>query len=155
MGVAAVNVVAVSPSFDIGGQGARLKQAFDRDGECDFRSMVKDASFIAYPTDLPFRRKHLEELYQACDVFHARLDFGLYDELAAKYGPKPVVLHAHGTKYRADPNRFVREARARNALIVCSTLDLWLLAPDDSVWLPAVYSVDWLESLRAEALKSG
>lgn len=143
-----LNVLAVSPSFDIGGQGARLTQAFERHGAgWTFRSMVKMVSYLAYPVDLPFRRKHLEELYQACDVFHARLDFGLYDQLAAKYGSKPVILHAHGTKYRADPNRYVRDAKERGAIIVCSTLDLWLLAPDDSVWLAAPYDVDWLASM--------
>ena len=143
-----MNVVSVSPSFDIGGQGIRLKQAFNRYGDgWTFRSMVKDHGYIAYPTDLPFRRQHLEELYQACDVFHARLDFGLYDQLAAKFGPKPVLLHVHGSKYRADPNRFGREARERGAIIVCSTLDLYLLDPEQSVWVGAPYDVDWLASM--------
>lgn len=141
--------LAVSPSYDIGGQGARLKQAFDHHGgDWGLRSMVKDHSYLAYPTDLPFRRPHLEELYQACDVFHARLDFGLYDQLAAKFGPKPVVIHHHGSKFRANPNRFIREQRQRGAIGIVSTLDLWLLAPNDLIWLPAPYDVNWLAGFR-------
>lgn len=144
-----MKVLAVGPGWDTGGQGIRLKQAFDRYGDgWEFRSMVREANYMGYGQDLPFRRKSMEEHYQACDVFHARLDFGLYDQLAAKFGPKPVVLHAHGSKYRGDPNRFVREAKERDAIIVCSTLDLWLLAPDDSVWLPSPYQIDDLMALR-------
>ena len=143
------SVIAVSPSFDIGGQGARLKQAFDHHGGTwMMRSMVRDHNYLAYPSDLPFRRSHLEELYQACDVFHARLDFGLYDQLSDKFGPKPVLIHHHGSKFRGDPNRFIREQRLRGAIGIVSTLDLWLMAPKDLIWLPAPYDVDWLESMR-------
>lgn len=144
-----MNVVAVIPSFDIGGQGVRLKQAFERyGGEWAVRSIVKDISYRAYPTDLPLIRRGLDELYQACGVFHARLDFEEYDRLAAKYGPKPVILHHHGSRLRRDPNRFIREQRARNAIGLVSTLDLYLLGPDDFVWLPAPYDIDALMELR-------
>lgn len=113
--------------------------------------MAREAQFMAYPKDLPFRRGELDELYQACDVFHARLNFGLYDQLAAKHGPKPVVLHCHGSAYRSDPNRLIREAIERGATILCSTLDLYLLAPDISVWCPAPYDVDELMEIRRKA----
>jgi hypothetical protein len=143
-----LKVVIASNSFDIGGQGVRIAQAFARHApDWVVRSMSKVGSYLAYPTDLPYRRRELEELYQACDVFHARLDFTDYDRLAAKFGSKPVILHAHGTKYRADPNHWAREAAKRNALIVVSTLDLWLLNTD-ATWLPAPYDVDWLQAMR-------
>lgn len=110
--------------------------------------MVKDRQFMAYDVDLPYRRPSLEEQYQACDVIHVRNHFADYDTLAAKFGPKPVVYHAHGTKYRSDPNRWIREARKRNAIVLVSTLDLWLLNPTESTWLPAPYDVDALRAMR-------
>jgi hypothetical protein len=143
-----MNVLMVSGSFDIGGQGVRFKEAFARYGDgWSLRSVVRSQSYLAYPTDLPFRSETLEELYQACDVFHARVNFGVYDQLAAKFGPKPLVFHAHGSAYRGDPNRYVREAMARNAIILCSTLDLWLLAPEHSVWMPAPFDVEALAAM--------
>ena len=140
-------VLAAIHVMDIGGQGHRIREAFRDDPDWEWRSMVRNPAYMAYPTDLPYRKADLEAHYQACDVFHARVNFGLYDQLARKFGPKPVILHGHGSAFRADPNRYVREARARNAQIVVSTLDLWLLAPNDAIWLPAPYDVDALEAM--------
>ena len=103
---------------------------------------------MAYPDDLPYRRELAEEQYQAADVVHVRNHFEEYDRLAAKFGPKPVVLHLHGTRYRGNPNATLREMRKRGAVGIVSTLDLWLLAPDDTVWLGAPYNVDELAALR-------
>ena len=138
-------VLLISPSFDIGGQGYRISDAFANEAGWDVRSMAKATSYLHYPEDLPFRKKHLEELYQQADVIHCRVDFRLYDQMAAKFGPKPVLIHHHGSKFRADPHRFLREMRKRNAIRLVSTLDLWLLAPDDLIWLPAPYDVDALQ----------
>ena len=133
--------------LDTGGQGIRFKEAFDRHSDWELRSMARGREYFAYPQDLPFRWAKLEEFYQRCDVIHVRNGFEEYDRLAKDHGPKPVVLHVHGSKYRGNPDRFVREAKERNALILCSTLDLYLIAPEHSVWLPAPYDVDWLAAM--------
>ena len=144
-----LRVLLLSSTFDTGGQGWRITEAFRRVApDWIVRSMAKIATYIAYPVDLPFRRAHLDELYQQADVIHCRNDFREYDRCAEKYGPKPVLIHYHGSKFRADPNRHIAVQRAHNAIGLVSTLDLWLLAPDDLEWLPAPYHVDWLESLR-------
>lgn len=144
-----MNILVLSGNFDIGGQGVRIAQAFSGEDGWEVRSMSKDATYLAYPIDLPFRRSHLEELYQKCDVIHVRNDFRLYDAMAGKYGPKPVVIHYHGSKFRADPNRLLRQQRERGAIGIVSTLDLWLLAPEELMWLPAPYSIEMLASYRA------
>jgi hypothetical protein len=143
-----VNVLIVSSAWDTGGQGVRIAEAFAEEPDWNVRSMAKADSYMNYPVDLPYRRRALEEQYQACDVIHVRNKFDEYDRLAAKYGPKPVVIHYHGSRFRADPNRHIVEQRKRAAVGIVSTLDLWLLAPDDLEWLPAPYSVDQLQSLR-------
>jgi hypothetical protein len=143
-----VNVLLISRDFDIGGQGHRIVEAFRRHApDWVVRSMVKLQTYLAYPTDLPLRRRHLEELYQQADVIHARNSFEHYDQLAAKYGPKPVVYHGHGSKLRGNPEYWIRECRKRNAIALVSTLDLYLLAPDVFEWLPAPYDIDALEAL--------
>lgn len=143
-----LSVLVVSGSVDIGGQGIRLVQAFRKHSDWLLRSVVKVGSYLGYPTDLPYRRRELEELYQACDVFHARINFTEYDRLAKLYGPKPVILHGHGSALRGDPNRFIREAEERNAIVIVSTLDLYLLCPERFIWVGAPYDVDWLRSMR-------
>ena len=143
-----MNVLWLSPNFDTGGQGSRAVEAFRKHGDgWTVRSMVKDRTYLAYPVDLPFRRNSLEEQYQACDVIHVRNKFDLYDQLAAKYGPKPVVIHFHGSTFRGNPDHYLRQMIERQALGVVSTLDLWLLAPDMLEWQPAPYDVDALASL--------
>jgi hypothetical protein len=137
-----LRVLLLSSTMDTGGQGHRIVELFDSEDGWDVRSMSKDNAYMAYPTDLPYRKRHLEELYQKADVIHVRNDFSLYDPCAAKFGPKPVVYHAHGTKVRGDPNRWVRECRKRNAQILVSTLDLWLLTPGDATWLPSPYRIE-------------
>ncbi len=142
-----MNVLLLIGTFDIGGQGIRIKRAFDRIPGWTVHT-VSVPSYHAYPTDLPLRMKQLEELYQASDVIHVRVDFSPYDRLAARHGPKPVVIHHHGSRFRADPHRFIREQRERGAVGIVSTLDLWLLAPNDTVWLGAPYDVDALAAMR-------
>lgn len=138
--------VFILGDFDTGGQGVRIVEAF-RDSGWEVRSMVKDGMYMDYPPDLPYRRRTADEFYQWADVIHVRNHFTDYDRMAAAFGPKPVVFHAHGTKFRGDPARWVREARKRKAVILASTLDLWLLAPEDSEWLPSPHDCAWLASI--------
>jgi hypothetical protein len=139
----------LSATFDIGGQGVRFAEAFAKHGDgWTVRSMSQESSFLAYPVDLPWRKAQLPELYQWADIIHARNDFSVYDPLAAKFGPKPVVIHYHGSKFRGNPHYYIREQRKRNAIGLVSTLDLYLLAPDDLEWLPAPYDVDALRAMR-------
>ncbi len=133
--------------FDTGGQGVRIVKAFQDDPDWEVRSMAKTASYMAYGTDLPYRRRVMEEMYPECDVIHVRNHFADYDRLAKMFGPKPVVIHYHGTRFRGDPHRHLAQQRERNAIGIVSTLDLWLLAPDELTWMPAPYEVDWLASL--------
>ena len=142
-----MKVLIAAGANDTAGQGYRIKQACDRLTDWTVRSMAKVGTYMAYPIDLPFRKASLEEQYQACDVIHVRNRFDLYDQLAAKYGPRPVVIHYHGTLFRGNPALFLAQQRARNAVGIVSTLDLWLLAPDELEWLPAPYDIDWLEDI--------
>jgi hypothetical protein len=133
--------------FDTGGQGIRFVEAF-RGTDVELRSMVKTTQYMAYGADLPYRKRLAEELYPDMDVIHVRNHFGLYDPLAAKFGNKPLVIHYHGSRFRGDPAGHIREQRKRKAIGLVSTLDLWLLAPDELEWLPSPFDVDALAAMR-------
>ena len=138
--------------FDTGGQGVRIVEAFRKHSpDWDVRSMAKTAQYMGYPVDLPYRKRVMDELYPLCDVIHVRNHFHDYDRLAAKLGPKPVLIHYHGSRFRADPENHLVQQRARNAVGVVSTLDLWLIAPEELEWLPSPFDIDALTSMRGAA----
>ena len=140
--------VLIVGDFDTGGQGVRIVEAFRRHTDWDVRSMARTSSYMNYATDLPYRKRVLDEIYPTCDVIHVRNHFADYDRLAKAFGPKPVLIHYHGTRFRSDPHRHLAQQRERKAIGVVSTLDLWLIAPDELEWLPSPFRVDDLAALR-------
>ena len=140
--------VLIVGDFDTGGQGIRIVEAFRKHSpDWDVRSMAKTAMYMAYGSDLPYRKRHLDELYPVCDVIHVRNHFGDYDRLVANHGPKPVLIHYHGSRFRGAPERHLAEQRERGAIGVVSTLDLWLIAPDELEWLPSPFDVAGLAAM--------
>jgi hypothetical protein len=101
---------------------------------------------MQYPTDRPW--SDARQLWEAADVVHLRQNFDVQKRLQVR--PKPTVVHHHGTQFRMRPEPLIKEMHWRNVLGLAATLDLYLLAPDETVWLPAPYDIDWLQSLRQE-----
>ena len=132
-------------SSDIGGQSIRTKRAFDRHAPgwvC--HSVVRNRNYIDYPTDRPFHEA--PALARRADVVHAHNSFKAARQAGALN--KPLVITHHGTRYRRDPAGILGEQRAAKALGLVSTLDLWLLAPDETEWSPAPYDLGWLAGMR-------
>ena len=147
MATDSLTVASIHSGQDTGGQSWRLKQAFDRHAPgWSFRSMAQRMTYIDYPQDLPWRKRGAEQLANESDVIHWHNGYGT--ARALKMTHKPSVVHYHGTMFRSDPNRYVREQRSLGGFGLVSTLDLWLLAPDDVDWLPAPYDIDWLAGMR-------
>jgi hypothetical protein len=145
-----MRILSVHAGMDTGGQSARMKRAFDRLTDWQFRYATKPIgfSYISYPGDMPYRPVALRAMWPDIDVVHAHNDFRAVRMLEASFADKPTVIHYHGTAYRGDPFPRLAEQRKRGALGIVSTLDLWLIAPDDTEWLPAPYDLAWLASLR-------
>jgi hypothetical protein len=163
----ALSVLVLSFGADTGGQGVRLAAAFRRHApDWHVRHSAVSTNYIAYPEDLPYRRGHLQRLYEQADVVHVRNTFsGLrpYERMAArrKPGHKPgLVITHHGTAlrgphagttladWRANAAPLLAEARARGAVALTSTIDLECIAPDALTWSPSPYDLDWLRSFR-------
>lgn len=144
-----MKVSSIHSGQDTGGQAWRITEAFRKHSDWDYRSMCQRATYINYPVDLPWRKKAAEQLAAQSDVVHWHNGYGTARTL--KMTHRPAVVHQHGTVYRADPDRFIKECEQFGGINVVSTLDLWVLRPDDAIWLPAPYDIDWLLDLRAKA----
>jgi hypothetical protein len=130
---------------DTGGTASRTRDAFARhrpDWVYDF--VATSPKYMRYPVHRSWR--DAPELWEAADVIHYRNSFALQQSLRAPDRPS-VILH-HGTNYRALHEHLIAEAARRRAITTVSTLDLWLIHPDDSEWLPSLYDLDWLAGFR-------
>lgn len=136
-----MRILSYSAGADTGGQGIRLRRAFDNHSEHTFRSIVRSSNYIRYPQDQPWSQR-VREIRQA-DVIHAHASF-----IGLERVEKPMVVHYHGTGFRKNPERALERQRQRNVHGLAATLDLWLLSPLELTWMPAPYDIDWLASFR-------
>lgn len=142
-----LSVLSIHSNQDTGGQSWRMTDAFRRLApDWTFHSIVNPQAFtyIQYPTDLPW--SSAREAWEAADVVHLHNDFRVARMLEKV--KKPSIIHYHGTLFRTDPLPRLKEQRKRGAIGIVSTLDLHLVAPDDTEWLPAPYNLEWLRSFR-------
>lgn len=143
-----LSVLSVNAGADTAGQGVRMKQGFDRHAsDWSYHAVARNDTYIAYPIDLPWDGR-LAGLWEAADVVHLHNNFRTAEMLERRKGDKPAVIHHHGTMFRHDRTNLLAQSRRRGALGIVSTLDLYLIAPDELEWLPAPYDVDWLATLR-------
>lgn len=151
-----LRILSLQKGADTAGQGIRMKQAFDRHApDWSFRSMVQRnvGDYIGYPYDLQWRNPTVKAMWPDLDVVHVHNNFATLQWTERNYrhashmSRKPSVLHHHGTQLRQNRG-LLDEQRERQAIGIVSTLDLWLMAPDELTWLPAPYDIEWLASLR-------
>jgi hypothetical protein len=139
-----MRILNASHVADTGGNGIRTARAFDKLSDWTYRSTCRTTNYLAYPRDLPWDQA-LEE-WRAADVVHVRDGFQAEQLLRAP--GRPTVIHQHGTQFRRKARELLREQRRRRAIGLAATLDLYLMAPDDLTWAPALYDLRWLASLR-------
>ena len=134
-----MKVFIIGPTWDTGGQAARIKQAFERYTDWTVRTMHRSVLFFKYPSDLPWDLELAKKVYDDSDVIHHRNGILLYQQLdQGKH--KPAVVHHHGSALRAHPYKS-SEASAIGAVQLVSTVDLLDDAPM-AEWLPAPYDLD-------------
>lgn len=139
-----MRVLNVSMDADTGGNGIRTVRAFAKLTDWPYRFACRVTNWLEYPDDLPWSGA-LEE-WRKADVVHVREDFRAQAALGAP--DRPTVIHHHGTIFRRNARQLVREQRQKRAQGLAATLDLWLMAPDDLTWAPAMYDLDWLAAMR-------
>lgn len=130
-----------------------FKAAVSQQGETwEFRSACNPTSvlpYLQYPEDVPWSEQELiQQLFAEADVFHARNDWSTFERLG---GGKSSVIHYHGTNFRTLWATRLRQQKEHAAIGLVSTLDLYLIRPQELEWLPSPYDLDWLNGLRAAA----
>ena len=148
-----MNVLSIQKGSDTGGQGIRIKRAFDNHAPgWTYRTMTAPgvSDYIAYPQDMRWSSKAIKDMWPELDVVHLHNNFATYDFVQRRLKAKPAVIHYHGTQFRQNSEHFLAQQRERKTPALVSTLDLYLIAPDELEWLPAPYDADWLASLRPD-----
>lgn len=143
-----MNVFNVHRGQDTGGWGHRLGEAFKGDPDVRFTSMYAPNAFlyIGYPADLEWDRKAGAKIWKQADVVHLHNGFRAA-HIFDKAGRKPLLAQYHGTAFRHNPGRMLQDQVRHDAVGIVTTLDLWLIAPEFTEWLPSPYDLDWLASL--------
>lgn len=135
-----MKIFVASSGQDTGGQGYRIKRAFERLTDWRVRAMHMTDTFIRYPHDLRWDAELAGRMYDEADVVHHKNGLGLYERFQGN-STKPAVMHHQGTRLRENPAQANDEARSVGAVQVVSTVDL-LADVDNGVWLPSPYDLD-------------
>lgn len=139
------SVLILPLGADTGGVNWQITRAFDDQPEWSVHSMISALNYIRYPVDLDFTLPALNEHWRAADVIHLSHQFYRLRKIERLRLPrKPEVIHYHGTGFREDSADHLRHQRAHRAIGLVATLDLWLLAPTETEWLPCPYDLAWL-----------
>ena len=150
-----INVVIFASGFDTGGQGFRLKTAFDRfQPAFSVRSVHSSQTYFDYPSDLHYKPAESYEIMAKAHVIHMRNSLAGLKRLRGSHNREPfgLVLHHHGSKFREEHKQVWAQNQAAGAFQVASTIDLTLLERDVA-WLPSPFDIEELMSLRLKALQ--
>jgi hypothetical protein len=151
-----VNVLNLSLGQDTGGQQMRLSQAWKRLYPADqYNAVTTTHTFYTIQNKMhPQRVK--SEWWPAADVVHINNDLRYLDRWRhMKLPRRPLLLHHHGTMYRTAPQVHWAAQERYRATAVCSTVDLYAIAPDRTHWLPQAYSASELQSYRGQREDDG
>lgn len=153
-------VVIFSSEWDTGGQGYRIKAAFDKyQPDFSVRSIHLMGAYFDYPTDiLATDQAEVYRLFDEADVIHMRNGLEGLRRLGSAERrtvetPAKLVVHYHGTKFREEHHRLSATARLAGAVQLVSTIDLMLLE-EGLRWLPSPFDLvelaDYREAAEAE-----
>lgn len=140
-----MKVINYLPYDDIGGVGYRTGAAFNRlRPDWQYHAYAGAPSYLQFPQHTPWSWDRILEDWATCDVAH------VHDHIpdVSKRHP-PTVVTFHGTGFRETPDEHLRLAGSA-AQVLVSTLDLWLLKPDDTQWCPQMDDLDRIAKYRQQ-----
>lgn len=136
-----MRVVNFLPYDDIGGVGYRTATAFNRHRpDWTYHAYRGAPSYLQYPEHTPWHWPSIVDDWNQADVVHVN------DHIPTVGNKRPTVVTFHGTGFRETPDVHLRIADGARVLV--STLDLWLLKPDDTTWMPQIDDLDQLAGYR-------
>lgn len=147
-----MRVLSYSPYDDTGGTGYLMASAFNAVAPwVTYNAVCGAPSYLQYPPHTPWDWTNIRRMWRQADVVHLHDGFHQTQGLPRR----PHVVTWHGTGFREQSDTCLALQRAKGAVGLVSTLDLWLLAPDDVQWMPAPFDLDWLAGFRRELQLDG
>ena len=144
-----MKVLSFSAYDDLGGAGWNTATAFNRHRpDWTYRAVRGAPSYLQFPEHTAWDWGDICRWFEDSDVVH------LHDGYHAIPTVSRFVCTYHGVGFREQPAHFLRTQTELRATGLVSTLDLWLLAPDDVQWAPAAHDLDWYAELRSAYLAS-
>lgn len=147
-----MKVLSIHAGADTGGCSWGLVGAFARaETDIELDSVIRGTNYIDYPGQHDW--SEAGKLWDAADVVHLHNTTRTLDLMVNRWGhgPKPFVLHHHGTYYRQNFGRLNRDlrrlGRAGQARTVVATLDLLQQGPGIP-WAPAAHDLEAYAKLR-------
>jgi hypothetical protein len=146
-----VKILNLSLGQDTGGQQMRLARAWRRYFPADtYSSVTSTHTFYEIENKLD-KAWVANDLWPNADLIHQNNDLNFAVSRFPKRSLdlyKPMVIHHHGTMYRTRPDYHLAAQEKYQATSLCSTVDLWAIAPDKSQWLPQAYEPEELMDYR-------
>lgn len=136
-----MKVVHYLPYDDIGGVGFRSARALNRhQPDWQVNAYQGAPSYLQFPHHSAWHWPTIAQQWLEADVRHS------HDHRAEIAAVPANVVTFHGTGFRENPSGLLQHAG--DARVLVSTLDLWLLAPDDVEWMPQIDDLDDLATFR-------
>ncbi len=139
-----MKLLSYSPYDDTGMLGYNLAAAWDECRPQDtYHAVCGAPSYLKFPQHDPWRWNDIVQWWNEADAIH------LHDGFHAMPAPREgLVVTWHGTGFREASSVLLDQQHAAKATGTVSTLDLWLLAPDDVMWLPAPHDTASYATIR-------
>lgn len=139
-----MKIFSYSPFDDVGAFGYRMASAFDQHGPAgwEYRAVRGAPSYLQFPAHDEWNWDDIVRWWNTADVVH------VHDHIPTVGRRRPMVVTFHGTGFREAPAAHLMMAAAAGARPLVSTLDLFLLAPDDVTWCPQIDDLDALAAHR-------
>lgn len=139
-----MRVLSYSVFDDVGGTGYFMADAFNAlRPDWRYEAVRGAPSYLAYPEHTTWQWGNILDAWANADVVH--LHDGFHNIPVSRRG---LVVTYHGTGFREQPDSLLRAQALHRAVGLVSTLDLWLLRPDDVTWNPIGVDIDHLATYR-------
>jgi hypothetical protein len=146
-----MRILNLSLGQDTGGQQMRLARAWRRYFPQDtYTSVTSTHTFYEIEHKLD-KAWVANDLWPNADLIHQNNDLNFAVSRFPKRSldlDKPMAIHHHGTMYRTRPDYHLAAQEKYRATSLCSTVDLWAIAPNKSTWLPQAYEPEELMDYR-------
>lgn len=129
-----MKLLSYSPYDDTGMLGYNLAAMWHQERpEDSYRQVCGAPSYLNFPQHDRWDWDNIVHWWNEADVVH------LHDGFHAMPTRRRsgIVVTWHGTGFREASTLLLKQQKRHRCIGTVSTLDLWLLAPDDVEWLPA------------------